>query len=51
LISSNGCITYGDPHDASVERGKELFDAYVAAMVAFIEAWRAATGGAPAAGR
>jgi len=48
LISSNGCITYGDPANGSVARGKELFDAYVAAMVAFIRAWQAATG-APAA--
>jgi len=43
-ISSNGCITYGDPRKGTVERGKELFDAYVAAMVEFIGAWRAATG-------
>ncbi len=43
LISSNGCITYGDPSTASVERGKELFEAFVAAMVAFIKAWQSAT--------
>ncbi len=42
-ISSNGCITFGDPHRASVARGKELFDAYVRAMVAFIRAWQEAT--------
>ena len=49
LISSNGCITYGDPHKGSAARGKELFDAYVAAMVAFIRAWHTATGPAPGA--
>jgi creatinine amidohydrolase len=42
-ISSNGCITYGDPALGSVERGRELFDAYVAAMAAFIRAWEQAT--------
>lgn len=42
-ISSNGCITYGDPAAGTVERGKELFDAYVEATVAFIKAWQAAT--------
>ncbi|MGQ0570316.1 MAG: creatininase family protein [Armatimonadota bacterium] len=42
-ISSNGCITYGDPALGSVERGKELFEAFVAAMAAFIRAWEAAT--------
>lgn len=42
-ISSNGCITYGDPARGSVERGKELFEAYVTAMTAFIKAWEAAT--------
>lgn len=48
-ISSNGCITYGDPHRASAARGQELFEAYVAAMAEFIEAWRSATGsGTPA---
>ncbi|MDQ7858709.1 MAG: creatininase family protein [Armatimonadota bacterium] len=41
--SSNGCITYGDPARASVERGKELFDAFVAALAAFIKAWEEAT--------
>jgi creatinine amidohydrolase len=42
-ISSNGCITYGDPARGSVERGKELFEAFVAAEAAFIRAWEAAT--------
>ncbi len=42
-ISSNGCITYGDPARGSVERGKELFEGFVAAMTAFIRAWEAAT--------
>ncbi|HLW47735.1 MAG TPA: creatininase family protein [bacterium] len=42
-ISSNGCITYGDPADGTPERGKELFDAYVEAMVDFIRIWQAAT--------
>lgn len=42
-ISSNGCITYGDPADGTVERGKQLFDAYVEAMVEFIRAWQEAT--------
>jgi len=50
-ISSNGCITYGDPHKGTAARGRELFDAYVAAMAEFVEAWRAATGPAvPAPG-
>ena len=43
LVSSNGCITYGDPAQGTAERGKELFDAYVAAMVAFIKGWQSAT--------
>lgn len=42
-ISSNGCITYGDPADGTTARGKELFDAFVEAMVAFIRAWQSAT--------
>ncbi len=42
-ISSNGCITYGDPARGSAERGKELFAGFVAAMTAFIRAWEAAT--------
>jgi creatinine amidohydrolase len=42
-ISSNGCITYGDPARGSAERGQELFGAYVAAMAAFIRAWEQAT--------
>jgi creatinine amidohydrolase/Fe(II)-dependent formamide hydrolase-like protein len=42
-ISSNGCITYGDPARGSSERGKELFDAFVAALAAFIRAWESAT--------
>jgi creatinine amidohydrolase/Fe(II)-dependent formamide hydrolase-like protein len=46
-ISSNGCITYGDPARASADRGRELFEAYVQAMVAFIRAWHAATGSPP----
>ena len=42
-ISSNGCITYGDPARGSPERGKELFEAFVAALAAFIRAWESAT--------
>jgi len=42
-ISSNGCITYGDPADGTAARGKELFDAFVEAMAAFIRAWQTAT--------
>ncbi|HXX39952.1 MAG TPA: creatininase family protein [bacterium] len=42
-ISSNGCITYGDPASGSVARGRELFHAYVDAMVRFIRAWQTAT--------
>src|SRR3990172_1121260 len=42
-ISSNGCITYGDPARGSSERGKELFDAFVAALAAFIPVCEAAT--------
>jgi creatinine amidohydrolase len=41
--SSNGCITYGDPARASAERGKELFDAFVAALAAFVRTWEQAT--------
>jgi len=41
-ISSNGCITLGDPHAASVERGAATFERYVAAVVEFIETWRSA---------
>lgn len=44
LASSNGCITYGDPAQGTPERGQELFDAYVAAMVGFISAWQSSTG-------
>jgi creatinine amidohydrolase len=42
-ISSNGCITYGDPAGGTAARGKELFDAFVEALVAFIRAWQSAT--------
>ncbi len=42
-ISSNGCITYGDPARGSADRGKELFEAFVAAMAAFVRTWETAT--------
>jgi creatinine amidohydrolase len=46
-ISSNGCITYGDPAAGTAERGKELFQAYVEALVAFIRTWQSATASPP----
>jgi creatinine amidohydrolase len=42
-ISSNGCITYGDPARGTAERGRELFEAFVAALAAFIRTWETAT--------
>jgi creatinine amidohydrolase len=42
-ISSNGCITYGDPTRGSEARGRELFEAFVAAMAAFIRTWEGVT--------
>ena len=43
LISSNGCVTYGDPASATEERGQALYEAFVAAMVAFIKVWQSTT--------
>ena len=41
-ISSNGCITLGDPRTATAERGHDTFRRYVDAVVAFIDTWRSA---------
>jgi creatinine amidohydrolase len=41
--SSNGCLTLLDPHTATEEGGRRLFEGFVGEMVAFIKAWEAAT--------
>jgi creatinine amidohydrolase len=46
-ISSNGCITIGDPHEASVERGKSNFEEYVKTLVGFIQVWETAASDQP----